>query len=293
MTRYWRIGLMLAVLVCGVVVWYFTTAQVREDRAAAAQAITDRRDAIRNAVSDGQRAYSKLEMKPLSAFSTSTELVEHFESHANDADPEQSKAALKHAAEFLYYRLLQPSPAEYRSWRESYGYDMRPISEMGRVDRLYSRILKRQMPPDDPTTQVDDIAIFDEMWQAILLAEKGKARPVALVDESSGLEVVQQTVDSTWSNMPVLSGELGFETWNGVHGVGFGRNWWRAPDGGINELMQREKQADVILIGFIMEMEAGDRYPFSMTLFRTDGKWWIWRLNAHNVEYGRLLGWEY
>lgn len=294
----WRIITLAGAIGLCALVWFLTTKTLNRTYAENERAKAAKERETQKIISESQREYASIPMTSLGAFAAPGDVVRHISTHTHDADLQDSEAdgqeaALQHAAEFIYYRVIQDSPEDYRAWRTAYGYSMKPIADMGRVDLVYKRLFGEDLPEDDPATTVDDVKIFDDMWSRVLVTEDGKARPVGIPDHAAGFDVAIGDVDLTWSTVPTLSGQLGQELWQGGQSLGFGRNWWTSPARTVHEILKDEGQATLAIVGVVLEMQAGDRYPFSITMYQSDGTWWIWRLNAYNVEHGRLLGWAY
>lgn len=288
-----------AVLAVGSIVGLFTVIRsqgLRSEEAAQRRDFERQRD---DAIAAGQRAYRQIGMRQLRELASAGDLVTMLQEAGGDKTDAPAAAAerdalLKHAGEFLYYRFVQPSPQAYRQWREANGYRFRDPEALraGGLEAEYAYWFDEPYPGDPHFVEV-----FDRMWEGSLGFRGGRSRPVALAMERSGVEVAFGQVDITWAEgFPRLSGEYDAETWHGLQQVALARDWWTDPHGGIHEELHRSESVErgarvrIALVGVVMEMLEGDRYPITLTFYQDDsGNWWLWRMNALNVAMERLV----
>lgn len=283
--RWWVAGV-IGVVSVTVVIWTTQRAFSKHDAATAQREVLV--NERRRVMDEGQSVYATIDATPLATFTTPAEVVQTFGSHL-DLDPQSDGPAdaANHVAELVYYRFLQESPSAYRSWMESRGYTLKPAAVIKPKDE-YEFFLDEPYPGDEPTERV-----FDDLWRETLAAGDGRSRPVAIADEQRGFTVVTGDTDATGHHVPQLSGDLG-EYWEGKQGVALARLWWADPNGGIVNFVREHGTVHVAVVGFVMEMKGGDRYPFSMSLYRDHhGDWWVWRINVHNVATDRLYQLEF
>ncbi|MCE7970101.1 MAG: hypothetical protein DYG93_00275 [Leptolyngbya sp. PLA2] len=181
----------------------------------------------------------------------------------------------------IYFRLIQQSPEAYRAWRESSGYVFRDAAAMRRelVPQDYEFLFQESYPGDDHI-----VSVFDRLWTVARDRFNGAAMPVALPAEGTGLAIAFGQIEFGQEiRLPVLSGTLPGDVWMGRSQIGF-RNWWSDPEGGAMQALQRHGRLRVALVGVILELQSGERYPFSFLYYQVpSGEWWLWRMNVLNT----------
>ena len=285
---------MIAVIVCGfgvvtvIRLSWRGDPEVIEERAAV--------HAADRAVRLGQEAFETLSMRPLGSISSLPELQVHLtdacmapgENGSTIKDEAATANLVRLTAEFIYYRFMQGSPEAYRAWRLSTGYRMKDAEALRRegVAADYEHWLGEPYPGDERVLEV-----FDGLWAATLRAKDERSRPVGIAQDSAGVEVALGVMDRAWEcPMPTLSGELPEGAWQGLRSAQLGRDWWRDPNDGIRGALQQRASVPVAVVGVIVDMKTGDRYPFTFTYYRdATGKWWLWRVNVLNSPLDRFV----
>lgn len=284
----------LAVIACGV----GAVAIVRSSWFRGREAVDQRAKAreTEEAVRQGQIAFTTLPMVPLGSIASLGELHASLveagaaakEGGSTDRDDLTKRKLVELAAEFIYFRFVLSSPEAYRAWRQSSGYRLKDAETLRRegVATDYEHWFDEPYPGDDRLVEV-----FDRLWAATLDAKDERSRPVGIAQGASGVEVALGAMDRAWERpMPMLSGELSERVWQGLRSGQLGRDWWRDPNGGIRGELQHRESVPVAVVGVIVEMKAGDRYPFTFTYYRdVKGKWWLWRVNVLNFPSDRFV----
>lgn len=283
-----------AVVIVAVAVGAATTLRAFRLRSSALQAQREAERQVARAIDEGQRAFRSVTTAPLSSLASVDALRDHLLSLVGPlgSDAAAAPALLGQVAEVIYFRFLQDSPGAYRRWREGAGYRMRDPASMRRegVATDYEYWFKEPYPGDE---RVDDV--FDRLWTATLRLRNEASRPVAIASDGGGVAIAFATMDrAEQSPAPVLSGAVPAEHWEGRQQVALSRNWWVDANGGLLEERRRTWTVPIAIVGVILEMKAGDRYPFSFSFYQdSEGRWWLWRVNVQNVDEDRLVQLEF
>lgn len=246
------------------------------------------------AIEEGQEAFAELAMTPLASFGSSADALAHLAAAAPRA-PEESESRdvlLEKVADLVYYHFVQGSPATYRAWRESQGYRFKDAESMRResIDRDYEHWFDEPYPGNGRLVDV-----FDRLWTATLSVRDERSRPVAMATDGAGVAMSFGVLDREERNAPpTLSGALPSRVWEGRRQAALGRIWWTDPNGGIHRERQHRASVPIAVVGVVLEMKAGDRYPLSFTFYQdAAGSWWLWRVNVHNFPVDRFVQLEF
>lgn len=294
--RYWKP--VLAVAVFAAVAGVTTLRAWRQHSESLRTAALARRE-VTDAVEEGQRAFRVVPMLALTALASPAavrgRIEQAFTASASSEDRITARDRddlASQTAELLYYRFAQPEPGAYRDWRVSRGYRLRDGAALRRemIDSDYERVVMHAYPGDESLAEC-----FDGLWVGSLTYERGSgSRPTAISADGSGLAVAFGRMDASGECAGLtLSGALPASAWHGRNQVGF-RNWWTDPHGGVTRQLHKRKALPVALVGVIVEMAGGDRYPLTLSYYRdSDGKWWLWRIGINNAIPERLVLLEY
>jgi hypothetical protein len=201
--------------------------------------------------------------------------------------PDDVPALLRHTAELMFHRFIDPEVSAYRSWRESLGYRLADAETMRRegVPVHYELFIGRPYPGD---AEFD--AVHDQMWTQSLDNRGRSHRVRAFATEPKGVAVnfgrITTRSPLSW---PAAAGLLPSEVWHGASGGGH-RDWWAPPGGRAAEHLRRHGSLNVASVAVIAEFERGDRYPIRLLYFQDPrtGRWWLEALQLLNAPYERF-----
>lgn len=286
-------AVLLAAAALGVGVCAVTVYRVYGKRSESERFAAEREQRIAASVAAGREAYRAVETTPLESFASPSELGAHL-LHVAAADPAagagdpDAREFIDQAADLIFHRFIQPSPAEYRRWMESLGYEMQPAEHMRlreRAGAAYEFRFNEPWPGDDKLAEA-----FDRLWSLTRELDNGRSLPVRVSASPGSVAFVRGTMDLSHedAHLRLSSSALPPEAWHGEVSIGF-RNWWRPRGGSLKDELTNRGEVPVAYLGVIMEFPPGDRYPVQFSYYQdSSGRWWLWRTNVMNVPIERL-----
>lgn len=204
---------------------------------------------------------------------------------------EQREQLLREVADFLYYRFGKSSPAAYRSWRLSNGYEPVPLAELldpWHIDRSHEIFFGEPLPAD-----AEFGALFDKFCDASASYEHGHNRLVGVASVPKGLCCAVGSISRANPRRPAVAGELGVDLWYGRMSATM-RRWWRRPRQG-RELLESGATIACAEFGIVAEYADRSRRPLVLTFLfdPIDRRWVLEHVVAYNCDIRRVSALEY
>lgn len=291
----------------------FATMRGCELRSAENSRLAAQRASVLAAVEGAQAAFAGLAMTPMSDLGEAMRVRQVLDACPVPTDARlahEARLLLESAAEVLARRFGQDDPEVYAAWRDSAGYRLRDAESLRRsgVDADYALFVTgarvsvsegaARATSDSPGAEADPRAKFAGLWRAIGALPIARASmPVAMATESAGMAVafgeVVASEGSQESAYPRLEGALAHELWAGKAQAG-ARAWWTPPAGGLKSFLATHGRARLGAVGVIVESREAGRFPLSLSFYQDErGRWWLWRLNVHNVDPSSIVQIDY
>lgn len=247
------------------------------------------REDVLETIAEGRAAYERIAHVPLSTFTDPASLRQALrgalattQTHGQAPSSEDAQQLVQLASDFVYYRFAQPSPEAYRAWREAQGYTLKSDESLKKngVNDDYARFA------ETPAAGATATAMFDGLWRGIRALPIGAgSMPIAIATAPAGVCVaVAPATSFDMKDGPELAGEIPALLWRGKI-QGGGRNWYTDPAGGFREALTRRKTVPSALVGIVVETPGAGRYPLTLSYYQDESRrWWLWRINVHNVD---------
>lgn len=262
----------------------------------------------------GQSRYKALELEPLRSH-TLESLKQSFKPDSSEVSytsrVDADVAGLMHdVAEFVYFRFVQPSPAEYRAWRDRCGYVPRAMAELTRnphgMPAAFLAAVGRPLG-DAPAFA----ASFDAMFAPALDYGGGLNRPAKVATRGPGLCVLlmpppttSPTTSATTSDTlrPRVHGTIEADFWRGMSATN-ATSWWTLPPSVLASTVEPGAAGPgpdavapdaVAEVGIVIEYADGSRYPVQTRWLHsaTARKWYIDKWTLNNFPDGLALSTE-
>lgn len=243
-----------------------------------APALVDPLARVKLSAANGQRIYRDFEVKPVFADRAQTrEVLERAPLSADSAPIDVPiDSLLDLFAEFMYYRIGQPSAEEYVRWRIDRGYRWKKIEELKSVwdvELDYARFFSGREFPANP--QPEDL--FGEFWTVGLDWNPDVNRPKAMSVEERGLRLsFAIATPGNPRNAPILGKDSDEMIWHGASATA-GRNWFDPPRSR-EIIMAEDGRLLVGQVAAVVEYEGGSRCPFVVSAI------WDRKLNRWMME---------
>jgi len=204
------------------------------------------------------------------------------------ASPKDTEAIMQFVSELLVHRYVSDSVEEYKRWRRSRGYVLRPtryLIEAYSVPEDYEIMFGEAYPGDDHFEKV-----FDRFWEYGLQRDDGSSRIVGVSRDPQTIVVAFGTISreapGAW---PIHLGTLGLDLWRGRTGAEL-RNWWSPPSGEFSEWLQDQGTLRCAIVSIVCEFASGRRFPVHLRFCQDarTGRWWFVGMGVSNDADGTV-----
>lgn len=268
------IAVLLAIVVGG-----YAVSRVLWSRSEAERAGAERVRALETAITDSRKQFKALAVAPLPELSSPEEVAQLMVEVTTGSRPPDDQAVrdiTDFIASFVYYRFINSSVEEYKSWRRAEGYAFKKMADIYGMPEDYEGLVKEPPPPNASVEE-----LFDGLWGPSLGLFDGYNKPVAIAREALGINITFGTATISDPTGPPLDGGMGHETWAAGY-IGRLRGWFVPATHGMTfqEMLVKHETLECATVGVVFEFESGVRRPILLVfaLDPTDRKWRLQRI---------------
>lgn len=250
-----------AVSVGAIVIALFASAAALWRSGVFAPALADPLARVKLSAENGQKIYRSFAVEPVfSDIARIRDVVAHAPRSELSASVDVPiDSLLDLFAEFMYYRIGQPSVDEYIRWRIDRGYKWKLLEQLNSfwyAESDYAWYFPDKELPPNPTPEY----LFRDFWGIGLDLNPAANRPAAMCVEDRGLRVsFSIATPGNPRNSPRLGEDSDEMIWHGASSTG-GRCWFDPPRSR-EVIMAEEGRVLVGQVAAIVEYQGGSRCP--------------------------------